>query len=76
MTACKLTHFSRGRLARIVSVEAEGGSKNRLASLGLFPGEVVELLSASNHGPCVVAVKESRLALQRDLADCLCVQDV
>jgi Fe2+ transport system protein FeoA len=76
MTARNLTQFARGRMARIVSVQAECASKNRLAALGLVPGEVIEVLSASAHGPCVIAFKESRLALQRDLADCLTLRDV
>lgn len=76
MTTRRLTQFSQGRLARIVSVETECASKSRLASLGLVPGEVIEFLSTSAHGHCIIVFKESRMALCWELANCITAQDV
>ncbi|HOF89643.1 MAG TPA: FeoA family protein [Armatimonadota bacterium] len=50
--------------------DIRGGSelRTRLAALGVYPGVELTVISASLGGPCIIAVKESRLALDRGMA--------
>jgi len=44
------------------------GIQSRLFSMGLVPGVKIKVLSNSGAGPLMVAVKDTRLALGRDMA--------
>jgi ferrous iron transport protein A len=48
-------------------VDVRGGHRlrQRLGSLGLNQGTVVEVVQSLGHGPVIVAVEETRLALGR-----------
>lgn len=76
MKTNRLPELAPGRMARIVAVETQADWRGRLAALGLVPGEVVEVLRASPHGPCLIAVKDSRLALRREMAETIAVQTI
>jgi Fe2+ transport system protein FeoA len=74
MTLQKLAQLTPGRLGRIVAVDTGAETQNRLAALGLVPGEVIELLRATPNGPYVIAFRQSRLALQWELAQGISVR--
>jgi len=59
--------------ARIVEVRAGHRLKERLAGLGLVPGNTVEVLNTSS-GPLLLAVGDARLALGRGMAHKVLVQ--
>lgn len=51
-------------------VEIRGGMRlrQRLADLGLNLGMTVRVMNGAHHGPLIVAVKDSRLAIGRGMA--------
>ncbi|HRR81694.1 MAG TPA: FeoA family protein [Planctomycetota bacterium] len=57
-----------GETVRLVSVDAGAGLRSRLAAMGLVPGVEVRMMRNSGHGPAVVEVKGTRLALGRGMA--------
>ena len=63
-----LTIVQAGRRVRFVAVDAGHGLQGRLAAMGLVPGVEIEVLRNSLHGPFLVAVKGSRIALGRGMA--------
>jgi len=81
-----LTALKNGEYGFIVSVKEEGrrghrgeyrgwGFKKRLMDMGLTPGtKVMVLRSAPFHGPILVSVRGTRLALGRGLAEKILVE--
>ena len=49
-------------------IDAGQGATSRLTSMGILPGEDLKLLSRGQHGPLVVEVKGTRVAIGRGLA--------
>lgn len=54
-----------GEPMTIVDVRAGRRLRHRLSNLGLVPGTVVEVVTSLGHGPVILAVGDSRLALGR-----------
>ncbi|MHB0934861.1 MAG: FeoA family protein [Armatimonadota bacterium] len=50
------------------SIHGDQHLQTRLAALGVYPGTVLTVISASLGGPCIIVVKECRLALDRGMA--------
>lgn len=63
-----LTIVQVGRKVRFVAVDAGRGLQGRLAAMGLVPGAEIEVLRNSMQGPFLIAVKGSRIALGRGMA--------
>jgi Fe2+ transport system protein FeoA len=63
-----LTLARAGQLVCVSAVDGSHGTGNRLAHLGLMSGHLVRMIRPSRHGPVVVEVKGSRLALGHGLA--------
>lgn len=61
-----------GREYRVSSCDAPLKIRNKLETLGLVPGEHVSVLQSTGAG-LIIGVKDSRLALSHDLANCLIV---
>ncbi len=61
-----LSLAAQGERVRIVSFEGGGRMKERLNSMGLSIGEVVEILNSS--GPFIVNARNSRIAIGKGLA--------
>ena len=62
-----LSAVPSGARVRIASCQGGHGLKERLAHMGLLPGETAEVLS-SERGPVILAVGTSRLAIGRGMA--------
>ncbi|MGD9099027.1 MAG: FeoA family protein [Anaerolineae bacterium] len=54
-----------GEPMTIVDVRAGRRLRHRLSCLGLVPGAVVEIVQSLGHGPVILAVGDTRLALGR-----------
>ncbi len=54
-----------GEPMTIVDVRAGQRLRHRLSGLGLIPGAEVEIVQSLGHGPVILAVGDSRLALGR-----------
>jgi Fe2+ transport system protein FeoA len=63
-----LSETKAGQVVRLISVRGVESLQGRLASLGLVPGALIEVVSIFAGGPFIVAVKGSRLALGRGMA--------
>jgi len=56
------------RPVMVQSIRGGHDVQTRLAALGVYPGVKLTVISASLGGPCIIAVKDSRLALDRGMA--------
>lgn len=54
---------------RIITIEGGRRMKQRLADLGLNQGTTIRILNDSGHGALILAVKDSRLAIGRGMAN-------
>ena len=62
-----LTGAILGRPVKVVKNLAEPKTKKHLENLGLLAGSVVTVI-ADNGGDIIIKVKESRIAINKDLA--------
>jgi len=61
-----------GENRRVVACQAPAKLRTKLETLGLVPGERVNIISSTDAG-MIIEVKSSRLALGHDLAESLIV---
>jgi Fe2+ transport system protein FeoA len=60
-----LDALTSGCTAEIVSLEQNGSIAGRLAALGFVPGRQITMVQNFGHGPLIVAVINTRVALGR-----------
>jgi len=63
-----LAMVSPGEEVRLTAIHGGQRMRKRLADLGLNIGMTVRVLQRNGHGPLLLAVKDSRLALGRGMA--------
>jgi ferrous iron transport protein A len=63
-----LGDLSTGQTARVESFCAGRGLMNRLAVLGFLPGQEIKMIQNFGHGPVIVTVRDTRVALGREEA--------
>ena len=56
-----------GDTVRVVAINAGRGLQARLAAMGITPGSRLTIKGRNSHGPFVVAVRNSRVALGRGM---------
>lgn len=61
----KLSDMQVGKCGKIVSVDGELSMQTRIASVGLIPGTVVEIMKNSKKYPMLIFAKSTLLALDR-----------
>lgn len=64
-----LSHLRAGDTAEVSCVEAGHKARYRLASLGLIPGSVLQVVASAGAGPMLLSVGESRIMLERGVAE-------
>jgi ferrous iron transport protein A len=69
-----LGDIQKGKQATVVDLGPGQGWTSRLTSLGLFPGVVVTMLQNSGHGPLIIRVRGTQIALGRDEAQIIQVK--
>lgn len=69
-----LAMVSPGEEVRLVTIYGGQRVRKRLADLGLNLGMTVRVLQDNGHGPLILAVKDSRLAVGRGVALKILVQ--
>ena len=69
-----LTMVSPDQQVRLVAIRGGQRLRKRLADLGLNPGLVFRVVQRNGHGPLILAVKDSRLALGRGMAHKIMVE--
>ncbi len=70
-----LTTVAPGKRVRIVSLVGGRGMQERLISMGLGPGSVIEIIRRGAPGPFIIAVNESRLAVGAGMVQKIVVSD-
>jgi Fe2+ transport system protein FeoA len=73
-TPMSLTTLMPGQRARLVRIEAGHRAVHRLSELGLTPGVELEVFQRDGHGPLLIAVRDTRLAVGRGMADKVLVE--
>jgi len=63
-----LVMVSEGEKVRLVAIRGGLRLRKRLADLGLNVGMTFRVVRVNPHGPLILAVKDSRLALGRGMA--------
>lgn len=63
-----LSMVSPGDMVQVAAVRAGWGLQRRLAEMGLNPGVQIRVISSQGHGPVVLDVRGSRLALGHGVA--------
>ncbi len=69
-----LAMVSPGEKVRLTAIHGGQRLRKRLADLGLNLGMTVRVLHHNGHGPLILAVKDSRLAVGRGMAHKIIVE--
>ena len=69
-----LAMASPGDEVRLIAIHGGQRMRKRLADLGLTLGLTVEVMRRDSHGPLILAVKDSRLALGHGMAHKIMVE--
>jgi Fe2+ transport system protein FeoA len=65
-----------GETVRLITIEGGTQIRRRLADMGLSTGMEVKVITGIEHGPIILAVKDSRLAIGRGMAEKIIVEKV
>lgn len=71
-----LASLRSGSRAEVHIIRAGGKARCRLASLGLFPGCQLQVVANPGFGPLLLSVGESRLMVERGVAEKVHVQQM
>lgn len=63
-----LSSLEMGESGTVVQLEGGAGLVGRLAALGFTPGTTVQVVRNSRHGPLIVSVLDTHIALGRGQA--------
>jgi Fe2+ transport system protein FeoA len=69
-----LAMVAPGEEVRLIAVRGGQRMRKRLADLGLNPGLTVRVVQRNAHGPLILAVMDSRIALGRGMAHKIMVE--
>ena len=69
-----LSRVSSGSEVTLIGIEGGRAMRSKLYSMGLVPGVRLRILSGNGAGPVMVAVRDSRLAIGRGMAEKILVE--
>ena len=69
-----LSTIDQGKEVTLIDIRGGRGVRSKLYSMGLVPGVNLKILNRSGSGPVMIAVKDSRLAIGRGMADKIIVE--
>ena len=69
-----LSTIDPGKEVTLIDIRGGRGVRSKLYSMGLVPGATLKILNRSGLGPVMIAVKDSRLAIGRGMADKIIVE--
>lgn len=72
----RLTALRSGQTAHVARIGAGAKARVRLASLGLIPGSSLLVVANPGIGPLLLSVGESRIMVERGVADKVLVDEV
>lgn len=65
-----------GETVRLITIEGGTQIRRRLADMGLSAGMEVKVITGIEHGPIILSVKDSRLAIGRGMAEKIIVEKI
>lgn len=68
-----LTFVKTGDMAKVIKVNGRDNAKKHLADLGFVDGTIVNVIS-SHDGDIILNVKDSRLAVTKEMADKIMIE--
>jgi Fe2+ transport system protein FeoA len=72
----RLIDMVKGSLVRIVSIEGNPRTRNKLSQFGLYPGDLVMVVRfAPFDGPVLLEVRGMEIALGRSIAEHILVEE-
>ncbi len=69
-----LSIIDPGEEVTLIDIDGGRGLRSKLYSMGLVPGITLKILSRNGSGPVMIAVKDSRLAIGRGMAEKIIVE--
>ena len=69
-----LSRIDPGAEVILIDIEGGRGLRSKLYSMGLVPGVNLKILNGNGSGPVMIAVKDSRLAIGRGMAEKIIVE--
>ena len=63
-----LSFCKPGQRVTVKSISGNPHARSRLETLGFVPGAEISIVSANNHGPFIIRIKESQLAIGRGMS--------
>lgn len=69
-----LSMIDPGKEVTLIDINGGRGIRSKLYSMGLVPGVTLKILNRSGSGPVMIAVKDSRLAIGRGMAEKIIVE--
>ena len=69
-----LSRIDQGKEVTLLDIEGGRGARSKLYSMGLVPGVKLTVLNRNGAGPIMIAVKDSRLAIGRGMAQKIIVE--
>jgi ferrous iron transport protein A len=69
-----LSRIDAGEEVTLIDIEGGRGVRSKLYSMGLVPGITLKILNRNGSGPVMIAVKDSRLAIGRGMAEKIIVE--
>ena len=69
-----LSVVNEGEEVTLIDIEGGRGIKSKLYSMGLVPGVSLTVVGQNGPGPVMIAVKDSRLAIGRGMAEKILVE--
>ena len=71
----KLTQAKEGLPLVLALIEGGHCLANKLTDMGLLPGEKIQVINNSGHGPITVLLKGAKLALGQGIAKSIIVEE-
>ena len=69
-----LSRIDQGEEVTLIDIDGGRGLRSKLYSMGLVPGITLKILNRNGSGPVMIAVKDSRLAIGRGMAEKIIVE--
>ncbi len=69
-----LSRIDQGEEVILIDIDGGRGLRSKLYSMGLVPGITLKILNRNGSGPVMIAVKDSRLAIGRGMAEKIIVE--
>ncbi|MEW6012519.1 MAG: FeoA family protein [Elusimicrobiales bacterium] len=72
------TNLAKANNKKLKVVQINGGHNivKKLNSMGIFDGSLIEKIASYNHGPVIVKVMNSQLAIGRGMAEKIIVEEI